>query len=179
MPRWPVSTAFSSSSAASVATASGSLLAVDANVGLRSSLGHGGLRHSAAARTWRKPLDAERPDRWFELTLEHEPRDGVGGDRREQNSVAMVAGGVDEPCERSRAEDRRIVAAAGTMADPHFIDRQFLDRRHRPPGRFQQRQQAARGQRGVEAFFLDRRAHDQAAIPARHQIDARRPDHVR
>ena len=64
------------------------------------------------------------------------------------------------------------------MADPHFLDREFLDGRHRPPGRFQQGEHAARGQRHVVAFFFDGRAYEQAAIPARHQIGARRPDYV-
>src|SRR6266481_1045296 len=47
--------------------------------------------------------------------------DGVGGDRRQQNSVAMVTGGVDEPVDRPGAEDRCVVATARSMADPHLI----------------------------------------------------------
>src|SRR5262249_2355930 len=78
--------------------------------------------------------------------------------RREQNSVAMMTGGVDESVDRPGAEDRRIVAAARPMADPHLIDRQFLDRGHRPPSRFEQGEHAARGQRGVRSLFLSTRA---------------------
>ena len=89
-----------------------------------------------------------------------------------------MAGRVDQPVERACAEDRRIVAAARPMTDPHFVDRQFLDGRYDPPGRFEQREHAARGERRVVAFFLHRRADDEAAIQARHQIGARRPDHM-
>ena len=95
-----------------------------------------------------------------------------------QYAVAVMAGGVDQPVERRGAEDRRVIAAARPMPDPHLLDRQLLDRRHRPPGRFEQRQQAAGGERRVEALLLDRRADQQAAVKARHQIGARRPDHM-
>ena len=110
--------------------------------------------------------------------IEHKLRDSVGGDRRQQNSIAVVTGGIDEALQRASAEDRRIIPAARSMADPHFLDREFLDGRHRPPSRFQQGEHAARGQRHIVAFFFDGRAHEQAAIPARHQIGARRPDHM-
>ena len=103
---------------------------------------------------------------------------GVGRNRRQQDAIAVMAGGIDQSLDRARAEDRCVVAAAGTMADPHFLDRQFLDRRHRPPGGIEQREKAAGGHRGVEAFLLDGGADDQPAIAARHQIDARRPQHM-
>ena len=89
-----------------------------------------------------------------------------------------MSGGIDEAIDRSGAEDRRIVAAARSMSDPHLIDRQFLDRGHRPPGRFEQGQHAAGGERHIVSFFFDGRPHEQAAVRARHQIGARRPDHV-
>ena len=43
---------------------------------------------------------AGSPDR---RAVEHEPRDRVGGDRRQQNSVAMMAGGVDRARRSARA----------------------------------------------------------------------------
>src|SRR6476659_4749800 len=96
-----------------------------------------------------KSFDAEGPDRRVGGTLEHELRDSVGGDRREQNSVAMMSGGIDEAVDQSGPEDRRIVAAPRSMADPHLIDRQLFDRGHHPPGRFEQGQDAAGGERRI------------------------------
>src|SRR6266540_6878792 len=155
MPRWRVSTAFSSSKPASVATISGSacpltrMFASAAVCAIHFSLLCSGRKRA-------KPLDAERADRRIDDVIEREARDRVGGDGRQQNSVAMVSGGINEPVDRPCAEDRWVVAAAGPMTDPHLIDRQVLDRGHRPPGRFQQAQHAARSERGVVAFFLDR-----------------------
>ena len=68
-----------------------------------------------------KSFDAEGPDRRVSGTIEHEFRDSVGGDRREQNAVAMMSGGIDEPVDQSGPEDRRIIAAPRSMADPHLI----------------------------------------------------------
>ena len=48
-------------------------------------------------RRSREPLDAERADRRLGDAVENETCDGVGGDRRKQNSVAVVTGGIDEP----------------------------------------------------------------------------------
>ena len=177
MPFWPASTAFSSSSAASVAALQGLVLAVDPNLSVESGLRHR-LDPIPQPRARRKPLDAERPDRRIERSFQHQPGDRVGRDRRQQDAVAVMAGGVDEPLRRSGPEDRRVVAAARAMPDPHLVDRQFLDRRDRAPGRFQQRQQAAGGERRVERLLLDGGAEDQAAVEARHHVDAGRPDHV-
>src|SRR5262249_17010619 len=86
---------------------------------------NGGLRHcdfSLFRRGGKRPkaLDAEGTNRGLGDAVEHETRDGVSGDRREQNSVAMMTGGVDEPVDRPGAEDRRIVAAAWPMPGPHL-----------------------------------------------------------
>jgi hypothetical protein len=54
--------------------------------------------------------------------------DGVGGDRRKQNSVAVVTGGIDEPIQWPGAENRRVVPAARSMADPHFLDSFGIER---------------------------------------------------
>src|SRR5215831_7272659 len=154
------------------------VLPVDPDVRPDSSLRHCSFSLFRSSGKRPKSLDAEGTKRGLGDAVEHEARDGVGGDRRQQNSVAVVTGGVDEPVDRPGAEDRRVVATARSMADPHLIDRQFLDRRHRPPGGFEQGEHAARGQRRVVSLFLDRRAHQQATIAARDQIGRRRPNHV-
>src|SRR5262245_41198821 len=154
------------------------VLPVDPDVRPDSSLRHCSFSLFRSSGKRPKSLDAEGTNRGLGDAVEHEARDGVGGDRRQQNSVAVVTGGVDEPVDRPGAEDRRVVATARSMADPHLIDRQFLDRRHRPPGGFEQGEHAARGQRRVVSLFLDRRAHQQATIAARDQIGRRRPNHV-
>src|SRR5262249_13130897 len=121
MPRWATSTAFSSSKAASVAavtTSSWPLGRIRATTGAWLM-----TRKLFRSARQRKSIDAERPDGQIDGTFEHKSRDHVGCDRSEQNAVAMMAGGVDEPVNLPPTEDRRIVAAAGAMADPHFFDR--------------------------------------------------------
>ena len=78
-------------------------------------------------------LHAERADGGIGYALKHQPCDSIGRDRRKQYAIAMVAGGVDEPIDRRRTEDRRVVAAARPVPGPHLLDRQLLDRRQRPP----------------------------------------------
>src|SRR5712671_2344719 len=132
-PRWRVSTAFSSRRAASVATMSGSgcpltwmFASAVASLIVFSSFRGGGKRT--------KPLDAERTDRRVDDAVECEARDRVRGDGRQQNSVAVMPGSVDQAIERPGAENRRVVAAAGAVPDPHLIDRQVLDGGDRAPG---------------------------------------------
>ena len=62
-----------------------------------------------------EPLDAERPDQRLCDPVQHQARDRIGGNRREQNAIAMVAGRIDETWERRGAEDRRVVPAARAM----------------------------------------------------------------
>src|SRR5580704_7457213 len=85
---------------------------------------------------------------------------------------------INQALQRPAAEDWRIVAATGTMPDPGFLYRQFLDCRHGAPRRFQQGQHAAGRYRFVEAFFLDRAADNESAVAARHEISSRRPEYV-
>src|SRR5262249_37768218 len=66
-------------------------------------LGHKSLR---GARR-RKPLDAERPNGRVERAVNDELRDGIGGDRREQDTIAMVPGRIDEPRRRPGSENWR------------------------------------------------------------------------
>src|SRR3954470_4156153 len=131
MPRWPVSTAFSASKAASVGTvrtSSWPLIRIRASTAacvmvctLLGSLGRG------------KALDPERPDRRLDGAVEHQPGDRVGRDRRQQDAIAVVAGCVDQPVDRPGPEDRRVVTAARAMADPHLLDRQLFHGGHYPP----------------------------------------------
>src|SRR5262249_59873380 len=125
MPRCATSTPLSASNAASVAAARGSTSPFT-RIPMVSDSCVMALNLFRGAR-WRKAFDAEGPDRGFDRPVQHEPRDGVGGHRGEQDAVTMVAGGIDQSRHRPGAEDRRIVAAAGTVADPHVLDRQFLD----------------------------------------------------
>src|SRR5689334_9699110 len=154
MPRWRVSTAFSSRRAARVATMSGSgcpltrmFASAVASLIVFPSFRGGGKRT--------KPLDAERTDRCVDHAVECEARDRIRGDGRQQNSVAVMPGGVNEAIERSGAENRRVVTAAGAVPNPHLIDRQVLDGGDRAPGRFEQAQHAASGERCVITLFLD------------------------
>src|SRR5829696_6918138 len=89
-----------------------------------------------------------------------------------------MSGSIDQPLDRTRAEDRRIIAAAWPMTDPHIVDRQFLDRGHRPPRSLQQSEQAACSECGIKALLLDGGADNQPSIAARHQVNARRPEHM-
>src|SRR4029453_7109923 len=158
MPRWLVSTAFSSSKPASVATMSGSISPLTRMFASAAvCVIHFSLFCSGRKRA--KPLDAERADRRIDDVIECEARDCVGGDRRQQNAVAMVSGGIDEPVDGPGTEDRCVVAAPGPRPAPHLIDGRVLDRGHPPPGCFQQAQHAARRERGVIAFFLNRGAY--------------------
>ena len=86
-----------------------------------------------------KAFEAERFDRRLDHIVEDQARHGVRRHRRQQDAVAMMAGGIEQAFQRPAPEDRRIVAAAGPVTDPHFVDRQFLDRRHRAPGGLEQR----------------------------------------
>ena len=57
-----------------------------------------------------KALDAEWRNHRIDLAVEHQARDGVGGDRREQNAVAVMARRVDKAFDRRRPEDRCVIA---------------------------------------------------------------------
>ncbi len=91
----------------------------------------------------------------------------------------MMSGRHYQPVDPARAEDRRVVARTGTEAHPGFGDRKLLDRRHRTPGAFDQREQAACRDRIVEAALLDGGADHEPPVEPRHQIfAARQPHHV-
>src|SRR6516165_12592333 len=80
-----------------------------------------------------EPLDVEWGNRRIDRRVQYEPRDRIGSHRREQDAVAVMAGCKDEAIERPRTKDRRIIATARPMANPHLVDRQLLDRRYRAP----------------------------------------------
>src|SRR5208283_5427640 len=174
MPRCAVSMAFSASSASSVAAASGSRVPLTS---IRASA-IGFFPRSLGRMRRQEAFEAERLYRRLDHIVENETRHGVRRHRRQQDAVAMVAGGIEQTFQRTASEDRRIVAAARPVTDAHFLDRQFLDRRHRAPGGLEQREHAAGGDRLVKALLLDGGADDQPAVAPRHHISARRPDHV-
>ncbi len=98
--------------------------------------------------------------------------DRLGRQRRQQDAVAVVAGGEDQAVERAGADQRQVVRGAGAQAG-HRLDQLHLgDVGQQAVGLAQQLVDAAGGDRGVEAPLLDRGADDQAAVGARHQVDA-------
>ena len=97
--------------------------------------------------------------------------DAVGRQRRQQDPVAVVAGGEDQAVERAGADQRQVVRRSRAQRR-HRLDQLHLgDLGQQPVGLAQQLVDAARGDRGVEAALLDRRADDQAAVRARHHVD--------
>ena len=105
-------------------------------------------------------------------------RDRVGGDRREQNAVAMMAGGVDQAVDRpgprigasSRLPGRcpTHISSIGSSSTAGTARQAASSSVSRPPAVSD----------AVESLLLDGRADQQAAVEARHQIGARRPDHM-
>ncbi len=99
-------------------------------------------------------------------------RDGFGGQRRQQDAVAVVAGRQQQALDRACADHRQVVGSAGAQAG-HRLDQLHLgDLGEQAVGLAQQLVDAAGGDRGVEALLLDGGADDQAAVGARHQVDA-------
>ena len=140
MPRWLGSIALSASSALKRRGGERLLLAVDANACAISVMFP--LTPPPASRAKRAMSNGRIAV--VDDTVEHEPGDRIGRDRREQDAVAMVAGRVDQAGYGRRSENGSVVAAAGAVPDPHFVDRQFLDRGNGAPGGFEQRQQVRR-----------------------------------
>lgn len=101
----------------------------------------------------------------------------VAGDRREQHTVAIVAGRQEQPRELGRSEQRSVVGGAGAQSRAGLRERQFRDARHQFMGVAQQLVHPARGHRGVPALLLAGRPDHQLAVLARHQIDLAAPDH--
>src|SRR4029077_18913337 len=109
MPRCPMSTVFSLSSASRVFGAANGSLSPLTRISAAWVIALSPLLGGASRQ---KPLETERPDRGLHDIVEDEPRHGVCGHRRQQNAVAVMAGGVKQAIERTRAEDRRVVATA-------------------------------------------------------------------
>ena len=112
MPFCSVSTAFSASKAASVAAASGSvspftrieasLIIIDASLVIIDASLVGVSKSFGRARR-QKALEAERLDRRLDNIVEDQPRHRIGRHRRQQNAVAMMAGGIEQAVERATA----------------------------------------------------------------------------
>src|SRR5580692_9322023 len=106
MPRCPVSTVFSASNASSVfGAANGSLSPLTR---ISACIIAPLLRRPRRQKTF----ETERPDRRLDDIVENEPRHGVRCHRRQQNAVAVMAGGIEQAVERPGPEDRRVVATA-------------------------------------------------------------------
>src|SRR5947207_3374426 len=101
--------------------------------------------------------------------------DDGGGDRGQQDPVAVMARRDHEPVEAARAKHRRVVTRARPETDPGLGDRQFLDRRDRAPSAFDESEETARGQARVEAALLDGAADDEASVAPWHEIPVRQP----
>src|SRR5262245_43173210 len=89
---------------------------VYSDVRLSRGLSHIGLLF-CGRRQRAKSLDAEGADRRVGNAVKRKARDRVRSDGRQQNSIAMMPGGIDEPIERAGAEDRGGVEAHRPQAD--------------------------------------------------------------
>ncbi len=83
-----------------------------------------------------------------------------------------MAGGQEQAVDRAGADQRQVVGGAGAQAGDRVDQLHLGDVGQQAVGLAQQLVDAAGGDRGVEALLLDRGADDQAAVGARHQVDA-------
>src|SRR5262245_2491832 len=127
-----VCSAFTATSAASVSAVSGSLSPLTEIVGAMIFLSF--ICCSLRRPREREAFNAKRRKRRISNTVKNESGDEIRGDRREQNSVAMVPRGIDQPRYLRCTQNGRIITAARSMTDPHLVDRQFLYARDNAPG---------------------------------------------
>ena len=172
-----------SSNAASVATTSGSSCAVHPNAGRDGSFGHRVLLQlvllGAPPRDGRNRSMPNGRIAGSTHAVEHQARDRVGGDRRRAECRCddgrwRRPGPRAAPGPRIGASSRlpgrcpTHISSIGSSSTAGTARHAASSSVSRPPA------VSVR----VEAFLLDGRADEQAAVVARHQIDARRPDHV-
>ena len=99
--------------------------------------------------------------------------DEVGGDRREQDPVAVMAGRPVQAGELlRRAEHRRVVGRRRAQPRGHLLDDQLVHAGHDLARVAQQLVEAAGGDRRVEAALLHRRAEHVAPVAARDEVAA-------
>ena len=168
MPRWPVSTAFSAQQRCDGRGRQRLVLAVDADQG--SAIGAPYSRRAGESARARR---AGSPDRDI---VEDEARDRVRRHRRQQDAVAVMAGGVDQTVERpgpSIGASSRLPGRKPTHISSIGSSSIAGTARH---ARLEQRQHAAGGERVVKAALLDGGADDEPAVAPRHEIGAGRPD---
>src|SRR6516165_10784849 len=121
IPRPCVCSVFSATSAATVSARNGSsvpfTLMLDRMgcVLIRKTLLLSGARE-------REAIDAERRKRRINHAVDHGARNQVSGNGRQQDAIAVMPGCINQTLHRPAAEDRRIIATARPMADPHLID---------------------------------------------------------
>src|SRR5262249_55431968 len=91
----------------------------------------------------RKPRDPEPPGRAPHGAGDHEIVDRLGGDRRQQDAVAVMAGREHQTGNAGVAQNRRVVVRGRPQTAPDRLDLHVLDRRQRAPRAFEQREYAA------------------------------------
>src|SRR4051794_29878961 len=91
-------------------------------------------------------------------------------DGREEDAVAEVPGGPDEPLERAVADRRDVVRRGRAQAGDQRLDVELEDAGDDLRDVAQQLVDAAGGGRGVPAALLHRRAEDVAAVSARDAV---------
>ena len=123
----------------------------------------GARRGSNAARSTVGPLAGD------------ERGDGLRGDRRQQDAVAVVAGRDDVAVDRGAPQVRPAVVRARPQSGPRFDQRERAEHRCDPQRNAEQRRHARSGDAHVEVAFEAGCADQQPAVVARHEVYLLRP----
>ena len=103
----------------------------------------------------------------------------LGGDRGEQNAVAVMAGGVEEPGDGGiRPEDGPAVFRAGAQACPNLEDRLTTERWDNLLAEREDGGHALGGDAAIVAHPLHCRAGDEVSPKPGHKVASRRVDDV-
>ena len=97
-------------------------------------------------------------------------RHQLGGDRRQQDPAAAVAGRPVQPVHRSRPDDRQVVGRPGPQAGRELVQDQLGHPGHELRRVAQQLEGGTGGDGGVKAPLLRGRAEHVAAVPARRDV---------
>jgi thiamine-phosphate pyrophosphorylase len=115
---------------------------------------------------------------WLVVPGEHSGEE-LGGERREQDAVAVVPGGPGQPVERAAADRGSVVGRGGAKADAELLDLELADAGQELASVAQQLVDTAGArQRIVEAALLDGRAEQIAPVAARDEIAALEAQHA-
>ena len=96
--------------------------------------------------------------------------DALGGQRRQQDAVAEVAGREQETVDRARADQRQVVRGARAQAGDRPDQLHLGDVGQQAVGLAQQLEHAAGADRGVEAALFDGGADDEAVGSANNEV---------